>query len=90
MNEENIKYQRAKEKVKALKAFYLDLVLFVLVNLFLFLLNITFTPDNLWFVWPLVGYGIGIIAHAIFVFGFSRPYGLGWEEKKIKEIMGKG
>jgi len=89
MNEENIKIQRAKEKVGALKHFYLNLVLFVVINLILFLLNITFTPDNLWFIWPLVGYGIGVIVHAILVFGFSRPYGLGWEEKKIKEIMEK-
>ena len=89
MNEENNKYQRAKEKVGALKIFYLDLVVFVSVNLFLFLLNIIFTPDNLWFIWPLMGYGFGIIVHAILVFGFRRPYGTGWEEKKIKEIMEK-
>ena len=89
MNEENNKYQRAKEKVGALKIFYLDLVVFVSVNLFLFLLNIIFTPDDLWFIWPLMGYGFGTIVHAILVFGFRRPYSLGWEEKKIKEIMEK-
>jgi len=89
MNEENIKYQSAKEKIRAVKIFYIDLLVFVLVNLFLFLLNTTFTPEKLWFIWPLMGYGIGIIAHAILVFGFRRPYGLGWKEKKIKEIMEK-
>lgn len=89
MNEENIKYQRAKEKVRAVKLFYIDLLIFVLVNLFLFLLNTTFTSEKLWFIWPLMGYGVGIIAHAILVFGFSRPFKLSWKEKKIKEIMEK-
>jgi hypothetical protein len=28
--------------------------------------NVTFAPDIIWFVYPLIGWGIGIIAHFIF------------------------
>jgi len=83
MNEEEIKHRRAKKRVEALRGFYIHLGVYVLVNLFLFLLNIITSPDRLWFYWPLLGWGIGVIAQAFSVFGAD------WEEKKIREIMKK-
>lgn len=34
-------------------------------------------PDHLWFFWPMLGWGIGIIFHAVNVFGIGKS----WEEK---------
>ena len=90
MNKEEIKYQRAKERVEALRYFYVHLGVYVLINLFLFLLNIITTPADLWFYWPLLGWGIcGVVVHWFYVFGFGRLFGADWEEKKIREIMEK-
>ncbi len=89
MNEEEIKYQKAKKRVKAIKGFYIHFAIYILVNLFLFLLNIIISPGTLWFLVPLLGWGIGIIAHALPVFGSGRLLGADWEEKKIREIMEK-
>jgi len=36
MNEQEIKYQKAKERVEALKGFYIHLTVYVVVNLILF------------------------------------------------------
>jgi Na+/melibiose symporter-like transporter len=87
MNAEETKYQRARKRVEAIKGFYIHLGVYLVVNLFLFLLNIITSPDQLWFYWVLLGWGIGIVAHAFFVFGFGRLFGADWEEKKIREIM---
>jgi len=81
------KYQRAKKRVKEMRGFYTHLVVYVLVNLLLFLINITTSPGVLWFYWPLFGWGIGLAMHAVRVFGFGRWFGPDWEEKKIQEIM---
>ena len=89
MNEEETKYQRAKKRVEALRGFYVHLGVYVVVNLFLFLLNIITSPDILWFYWPLLGWGIAIVVHALSVFVFGHPFGADWEEKKIREIMEK-
>ena len=89
MNEEEIKHQRAKKRVEALRGFYVHFSVYVLVNLFLFLLNIITSPAYLWFFLPLLGWGIGVIAHALSVFGSGRLFGAGWEEKKIREIVEK-
>jgi len=36
MNEQEIKYQKAKERVEAIKGFYIHLTVYVVVNLILF------------------------------------------------------
>ena len=59
MNEQEIKYQKAKERVEAIKGFYIHLTVYVVVNLILFSINMIVSPDSLWFIWPLMGWGIG-------------------------------
>jgi hypothetical protein len=90
MNTEDTKYQKAKNRVKEIRGFYVHLGVYVLVNSLLFLIDITTSPDTLWFYWPLFGWGIGIVMHVVYVFGFGHWFGQDWEEKKIKEIMDRG
>jgi hypothetical protein len=87
MNDQDIKYQQAKERVSALRGLYIHLIVYIVINLLLFLINMIFSPATLWFIWPLLGWGIAIALHAFFVFGQSRVLGADWEEKKIQEIM---
>ena len=87
MNEQRTKYQKAKEKVAALKGFYVHISVFVIVNLGLFLINMMASPSHLWFFWPLMGWGVGLAFHALSVFGFVPRFGADWEERKIREIM---
>ena len=90
MNTKETKYQKAKERVEALRGFYIHLTVYVIVNLFLFLLNIITSPDVLWFYWPLLGWVIALVMHALSVFwGFDRPFDADWEERKIGELMEK-
>ena len=89
MNEQAIKYQKAKERVEALKGFYIHLTVYVVVNLILFSINMIVSPDSLWFIWPLMGWGVGVVIHGLSVFGFVPGLGADWEERKIREIMEK-
>ena len=85
MNDQEIKLQKAKERVAALRSFYVHLIVYVIVILGLFLINITMSPGRLWFFWPLIGWGIGIALNAWRVFGGAL--GSNWEQKKIDEFM---
>lgn len=88
--DEQAGYQRAKQRVEEIKGFYQHLLVYVLVNVFLFVLNILTSPGSLWFFWPLLGWGIGIVAHAATVFACGGLLGKEWEERKIKQLMDKG
>ncbi len=48
--------------------FKIHFAVYVLVNLLLIVINLLTTPDELWFYWPLLGWGIGIIAHGAAVY----------------------
>lgn len=80
----NEKYERARRHVNALKGFYVHLSVYVLVNTMLFLINLK-AGGPWWFYWPLLGWGIGLAANAIKVFGAGEN----WEERKIREYMNK-
>lgn len=82
-------YDRAKKQVKRIRGFYVHAVVFVLVNALLVAINLATSADHWWFFWPLLGWGIGLAAHAIAVFGFGGIWGPDWEERKIREIIGK-
>jgi hypothetical protein len=82
-------YERAKKRVEEIKGFYSHLFVYILINAVLLLINIITSRGHWWFYWPLIGWGIGIIAHASSVFGFFGFFGQEWEERKIKEIMEK-
>ena len=79
MNEE-----QAQEHIEELRGYYAHLGSFVGVNLFLFMINMITDSSNIWFVYPLFGWGIGLIAHTIGVF-FS---GHDWEARKMQELTG--
>ena len=48
--------------------FYSHLTLYVLLNLMLFGINVIVTPPILWFVFPLIGWGVGLAVHGLIVF----------------------
>jgi hypothetical protein len=87
MNTEEIKYQRAKKIVAALRGFYIHLGVYIFVNLFLFLLDILTSPTGLWFYWPLLGWTMAVLLHGFSVFGGGRMLGDDWEARKIAEIL---
>ena len=72
--EEQQRYERARARVKALKGFYTHATIYVIVNIFLFLIDLL-TGGGWWFYWPLLGWGIGLGVHALNVFGFSGRLG---------------
>ncbi len=83
MNKESQAYEKATKRVKELRGFYGNLTSYVLVISFLAVLNILTSPGYLWFFWPMIGWGLGIAAHAVTTFGIGKD----WEERKIRELM---
>jgi len=63
------------------KGFSVHLVVYVLVNAMLIAINFIYSPETIWFFYPLIGWGIGISMHYLF--------GVRWIEKELKEREAK-
>jgi len=45
------------------KGLWIHLAAYLFVNAALVGINLVLTPDQLWFQWPLMGWGLGILLH---------------------------
>jgi sensor histidine kinase YesM len=82
------RYQKAKERVEAIKGFYGNLTAYIIVIPFLVWLNFR-TTDFPWVIFPIVFWGIGVATHGLEAHGYNPLWGKRWEERKIRELMDK-
>lgn len=97
------KYNRAKKKVDDIKSFHRHLTAYIVVNIFVLLIKLNIgnwvAMEELglnfskWLDWniiltPLL-WGIGLAAHAVYVYRYKFKFIKAWEEKKIRELMDK-
>ncbi len=87
-SESSSSYERAQKHVKALKDFYSHLVIYLIFVPFFIFLNFR-SGDFPWAIFPIVGWGIGILGHASETFSWNVFFGKGWEERKIQEFLDK-
>jgi len=81
-------YINAKKKVETRMSFYTHLAVYVVVISLLTILNLTVAGDYFWVMWPMIGWGSGLIIHGLFSFVFDSESSL--KERLIKKEMEKG
>lgn len=81
--------RRAIQHVKQLKEFYNHAVSFVVVITGLTLLNWLSGVDYWWVLWVILGWGIGLAAHAAEVFEMMPFLNADWEKKQIEKRLGR-
>jgi len=81
------RYKKAAKKVKDIKGFYVHLFWFIIINLMLLFLNLKYSPNHIWFFYTTFGWGIGVIAHGIFVFGKNIWFSKEWENRQLERII---
>jgi hypothetical protein len=92
LNDEKIRYDLAVKRLKKIKSFYVHLLVFIIINSFVIYMNIrSLPPTETVFQFKVFStaffWGIGLLAHAVSVFGFDFIFGNNWEAKKIKQFM---
>ncbi|MFK5983231.1 MAG: 2TM domain-containing protein [Flavobacteriaceae bacterium] len=81
-----LKYERAKEHVEKLKGFYVHLAIYLIMMPVLIILNFRSTSFP-WAIFPIAGWGFGIMGHAMETFSYHPLLGKNWEERKLKQFM---
>ena len=80
------RYEAAEKRAEDLQGLYTHLLVYGVVNLGLFVINLLTKGDGgtWWFYWPLAGWGIGLAIHVLVTFGgvFSDD----WKERKAPDL----
>lgn len=75
--------------VRRLRGFYLHLMRYVVVVLALLAINLIVTPQRLWVVWVMAGWGLGLLFHAFHVFRPDWLLGPQWERRQVEKRLGR-
>ena len=81
-------YKKAKKKVETRMSFYTHLAVYLGVITLLTILNVTVAGDYFWAMWPMIGWGSGVIVHGLFTFVFDSKSSL--KERLIEKEIQKG
>jgi hypothetical protein len=76
----------AKQQVKNEKEFYGHLASYLICNVMFVALSIA--SGGFWFIFPMLGWGVGLGSHAAKVFGLPGKGG-DWEERRMRELLGQ-
>ena len=88
MTEEQI-YEQARKRVEEKRGFFSHLAAYVVVNIILFLIWFYSSDGFPWFIFPLGGWGIGLLFHFLGVFVFDSMGGQKAIEKEAARIRGR-
>jgi hypothetical protein len=78
-------YRKAERRAEEKIGFFTHLVVYLVVNVILIVINLTQSPDSLWFYWALLGWGIGVFFHGMGVFVWGE--GSNWRERMIQKEL---
>ena len=83
---EEWKYLEARRRVRRIKKFYSHFTMWLVFSVIFIFLNLTNGGPEFWAIFPIMGWGIGVLFHAISVFGLP---GLGhdWEDRLIEREL---
>ncbi len=61
-------YERARGRAEAKYGFFVHAVVYAAVMLLLVAINMLTSPGTVWFIWPLLGWGLAVVLHGARVF----------------------
>ena len=72
IHEQTLRRRQERHRACEILGFKIHLAAFVLVNLLLIAINLAVTPERLWCLMSLGGWGIGIVCHGLYLFLVPR------------------
>ena len=80
-------YNEARQIVAQKKKFYANFTSWAIMTVFFFAVNMTTSPGFHWWIFPTLGWGVGVAHQFISVFGIFKSKD--WEKREIKKEMDK-
>ncbi|MFI4950355.1 MAG: 2TM domain-containing protein [Caulobacterales bacterium] len=80
--------RQAERRADVKLGFQTHLLAYVVVNAGLVAINLVTSPGYFWAIWPIIGWGLGVLAHGIAVFHFGgdlRERAVETELRRLRE-----
>ncbi len=77
-------YQTAEHELRTEQeriGFFVHAVVYVLVNALLITINLVYVPEVVWFFYPLIGWGIGLVMHFLFSIVWVQNQTENWQAR---------
>ncbi len=75
--------------VRKLKAFYVHLTQYIVVVAGLAVVNAFTSPHVWWALFAAVGWGFGVLSHALLVFNKIPFFTADWERRQVEKRLGR-
>ena len=79
--------REALEYVRDIKGFYSHLTVYLIAVPVFILVGFFDNTDITWYIWPIMGWGIGLAAHGISVFEVFSLFGADWEKRQVEKRL---
>lgn len=78
--------REALEYVRDIKGFYSHFIIYLISIAAMAGFNF-FSGGYLWFIWPALGWGLGVAAHGLSVFEVFSLFGADWERRQVEKRL---
>ena len=79
--------REALEYVRDIKGFYSHLVVYLVSVTAMVVSSFFFESSHPWYIWPILGWGIGVAAHGFSVFEIFSLFGADWERRQVEKRL---
>jgi 2TM domain len=79
----------AFQQVRKIRGLYSHIMSYVVVMSGVAAINLLLMPRVIWFIYPLLGWGVGILSHAASVLNVLPWFGPEWEKRQVEKKLGR-
>jgi 2TM domain len=77
----------ARRWVRRKRIFYTIVGIYLALSLMWFAIDMLDGPDSLWFYWPMLGTGLGVLITGVVTGGLGGLFGAGWERRQVEKYL---
>ena len=78
-------YEEARKRVKKKKGFFKELTVFAAVSIGLIVLNLSTSPNDLWFYWAIGPWGLTLLSRGLYMAIVSKSDN--WEQREMRKEL---
>jgi len=79
--------REALEYVRDIKGFYSHLAMYLIFASAMVIASFFYSNGDPWYIWPILGWGVGVAAHGLMVFETFTLFGADWEKRQVEKRL---